>query len=194
MKPVLQIGFLTGQSNPRSCALSPAQHAFLRQIEMPEMVSIELNFPYRQGPGFTPVPLWQASLNNLKQYLFSRRHGFAASYRADVIRVIDQAHHTLFLAGSCGLELFANLGLPSAMKQRCTLLAYGPVTRRLPPEGRVIVVQGTRDLLSRFSVNHCDHPLECSHLDYLTTPAFVRLCQDIIQKEFSPIPCNNTSA
>ena len=193
MNASLQIGFLTGQSNPHSCALSPIQHAFLSQVATPDVELLDLNFPYRHGPCFTPTPLWQASINNLKQYLLSRKHEYGTRHRSDVVDVINKAHHTVFLAGSCGLELFTNLHLSAEAMQRCTLIAFGPVTRQVPAGVRVIIAQGTRDLLSRFFVSRCDHPLECSHLDYLTNPTFVRLCQDIIQQEFSKLPCNSTS-
>ena len=71
----LQVLHLTGQSDPRSCALSPQQHAFLDRLDLPEEAKVRLNFPYDDRlapyrlsmgvdlPGIGPLaPFWRPHL------------------------------------------------------------------------------------------------------------------------------------
>ena len=62
----LQVLHLTGQSDPRSCALSPVQDAFLDHLPVPETAKVRLNFPYDAALApYHAVPLWLASLRHL---------------------------------------------------------------------------------------------------------------------------------
>ena len=45
-RPPLQVVFLTGPSDPRSCDLSPIQRAFLDALPVPDEAKAPLNFPY----------------------------------------------------------------------------------------------------------------------------------------------------
>lgn len=175
----LQVAFLTGQSDPGRCALSPSQAAFLNALELPEGAAVPWNFPYQPGPEHRPTPLWLASLRNGSMYLASRRPAFREQHREPVLKLLAGAERTVFLAGSCGPELLANLNLPQADLERCRLFAYGPVGRKLPACPAVLV-QGRSDWLSRWYFRRVDHRIDAGHMDYLESPDALRLCREFI--------------
>lgn len=176
MRLPLQIAFLTGASDPRSAALSPEQNAFLDALPAPDSWKVRTNFPYPPATSpYRDVPLLLASWRNGRQFLSSRRAGFAERYRPRVLELLEQAERTLLLAGSCGIELLANFRLPVTALARLHAFAYGPVARRWPAcDGRLI--QGRRDRLSRACFPAADARVEGGHLDYLGDPEVLRLC------------------
>ena len=180
----LQVAFLTGQSNPPIAALSPSQAAFLAELPVPGEGRVVLNFPYPlaspQRP-FMPTPLLIASLRNAWQYFASRRPGFPEHHRPAVEALLERADHTLILAGSCGLELFNNLGLPASVLRRVTIFALGPVARRRP-DCASLLVQGRRDWLSRSYFRRADVYVEDGHMDYLTDPTVVALAAATVRR------------
>ena len=186
MKPPIQIAFLTGQSNPGNAALSPEQAAFLEALPAPNEWKVQVNFPYPDAlPTFRRTPLLIASFHNLALYFRSRRPAFAAAHRPAVLARLDRAERTLFLAGSSGLELLANLDLPVEALARVHVFAYGPVARRLPG-CNARFVQG-RDLISRLYFRVGLPPeriarVECDHLGYLSDPAVLALCIDYLSE------------
>ncbi|ATC63847.1 hypothetical protein CMV30_07750 [Nibricoccus aquaticus] len=197
MKPALTIAFFTGQSAPGHCALSPEQENFLALLAAPtgenSFNRLLLNFPYiPDSRPFRDTPLLRASWNNLLGYARSRRPSFILNYRPSVFAAIARATHTIFLAGSSGLELFNNLDLPESAERRCTLICYGPIARRLPRHATTIIVQGSRDFLSRALFRHPALTVRCNHLGYLRDPAFLRICQEQLAK-LSP-SCSSISA
>src|SRR5262245_2838356 len=108
----LQVFFLTGQSDPPRCALSPAQEAFIEALPLPASAKLRLNFPSAaETAPWRHTSLALASLNNVTMYVGSRRASFA-QYAPSVLRQLARAEQTLVLAGSSGLELLANLRLP----------------------------------------------------------------------------------
>jgi hypothetical protein len=193
MSAVQIIAFLTGQSRPGCCALSPEQERFLEQLAVPGCELVRRNFPYRVSKDFREVPLLLASWRNLRGYLASRRPGFAAAYRADVVGLIARAERVVFLAGSSGLELFNNLELSEAEERKCGLICFGPVARCLPRYAEAVIVQGLRDYLSWAFFRDGPPSLDCGHMGYLDDPAFVRLCRERIAS-FLFQPCINISA
>lgn len=181
-RPPFQVALLTGQSDPSRWTLSPAQQAFLQAVGVPEHCRVPRNFPYRAGsPAYRPVPLIKASLNNGALYLRSRGRSFRREHAPDLERLLEAAQHTIFLAGSCGLELFNNLKLPEPLLRRASLFAFGPVARRRPACKHVLV-GGRGDTLSRFYFPRPDHTVDCGHLGYLGTPALQALCRSFIEK------------
>ena len=173
---MLQVAFLTGQSDAPRCALSPAQRAFLDALPLPAPARLPLNFPYNAGTApWRHVPLVAASINNARLYLASRRPDFAARHAPRVVRELTRTPRTLILAGSSGLELLANLRLPREALDRLHVFAYGPVARRLP-DCPCVLVQGRRDWVSRWWFRTVDHRVECTHLDYLESPEVLSLC------------------
>jgi hypothetical protein len=193
MRPQIVIAFLTGQSDPKRCALSPEQASFLAQLGGTARELIPLNFPFTPTAPFRETSLPRASWNNIRLTLSSHRRSFAARHRDAVAALIERGPRTVFLAGSCGLELFNHLGLSPELESRCTLLCYGPVARRLPRHASAVIVQGSRDVISRTLFRHPGRRLRCNHLGYLRDPEFLRLCQDELSL-VSSAPCISTFA
>lgn len=180
MSPTYQVALLTGQSDPSRWALSPVQHAFLASIGIAPACRVRVNFPYRQGsPGYRPAHLLRASLNNGALYFRSRLRAFRQRHLGDFEALIGAADRTVFVAGSCGLELFNNLRLPHPLLERVSVFAFGPVARGRPACAHVLV-SGRRDTLSRWFFPHPDHLIDCGHLTYLTDPTLQTLCRAFI--------------
>lgn len=176
----LQVLHLTGQSDPRSCALSPVQHAFLDDLPLPEAAKVRLNFPYDATlASYRKVPIWLGSLRHLVLFLRIRllRTAWAARHRPGVEAQLRQAEHTLVLAGSIGLDLLGRLDLPRDLLDRLTVVAYGAVATR-PPACRTLRVASSRDHLARWWPR--DLEVRSGHLDYLTSPELAALCARIV--------------
>jgi len=176
MKRALQVAFLTGQSDPRTCRLTESQSAFLRALPIADDAREWRNFPYAPDPPpYVPVPLVIASYRNGMQFLRSRSNRFRTRYRPAVIAFIERAERTLFLAGSCGLEFLNNLALPEGDLARVAVFAYGPVARHRPACAHVLV-GSPRDRISRAFFPRPDVLVEAGHLDYLASPEVATAC------------------
>ncbi len=177
----LQIAFITGRSRPGHCALSPVQRMFLERLAAQDRRLLTVNFPWAAeiAPFAATGILW-ASLNNARDYLGSRRAQFTHRYQESAMNIVQAADHTLFLAGSCGLELFNNLQLPAAILSRVSLLAYGPVARQRP-HCRHLLVQGRQDLISRYWFREPDIQICSGHMSYLEHPELPEICQHFIR-------------
>ncbi|TNM36422.1 hypothetical protein FHP29_19980 [Nocardioides albidus] len=176
----LQVLHLTGQSDPRSCALSPVQHAFLDGLPLPESAKVRLNFPYDAALApYRPVPLWLASLRHLVLFwrIRLRRGRWARRNRPLVEAQLRAAERTLVLAGSIGLDLLGRLDLPSDLIDRLTVVAYGAVATR-PPACRTIRVGSRGDHLARWWPH--DVEVSAGHLDYLAAPELAALCAGLV--------------
>ncbi|UXI67119.1 hypothetical protein [Tahibacter amnicola] len=173
----LQVAFLTGQSDPACCALSPSQSAFLDALPVPEHARVRRNFPYfEHGGEYRPVGLARAALNNLMQYRRARTADFAIRYRNTAVALLERARCTVLLAGSCGLELLNGLRLPPVLLRRVRVFAYGPVARQLP-SCEVCLVQGDSDRLSRWYFANAHHIVACHHMNYLEQESVLNLCR-----------------
>lgn len=182
MQPRLQIAFITGQSDPERCALSPVQRSFLDQMPVPPEGRVATNFPYAvDAQDHRDVPLLIASWNNVTQYAASRRPGFSTRHQPAVLRMLDGADHTIFLAGSCGLELLVNLSLPDAMLRRIHVFAYGAVARRRP-DCDLLIVRGRHDWLAAAARLGADHIVDAFHRDYLASPNVLDHCRQFVHR------------
>lgn len=181
----VQVLHLTGQSDPRSCALSPIQDAFLDDLPVAEDARVRLNFPYDAalappaGPGHRPVPLWLGSLRHLVLFVRIRlwRASWAARHRPSVEEQLRRADRSLVLAGSIGLDLLGRLDLPADLLDRLTVLAYGAVAPR-SPRCRTIRVASRSDHLARWWPR--DVEVSAGHLDYLAAPELAALCRRLV--------------
>jgi len=172
----LQVAFMTGQSDPRSCALSAVQHRFLRELPLPESAKVYYNFPYdERTPPARDVPLAIASWNNTSQSAAALLPGFARRHRASVAALLERAPRTLFLAGSCGIHLLRGLRLPEPAMRRIAVFAYGPVAFARPDCTHVLV-GSERDAISRAFFPHPDVRVRSDHLRYLDDPALAAAC------------------
>ena len=177
-----QVAFLTGQSDPRRWALSAKQSGFMSALDLPDGVGVPVNFPYRPAsPEYQDTSILQASANNAWMYLRSRTAAFRSRYKADIATLLDRADQTIFLAGSCGLELLLNMRLKSADLERVCVFAFGPVARAIP-NCPSLLVQGRSDRLSRQFFPSVDYLVDCAHMDYLANPEVLSLCKNFIPK------------
>lgn len=177
-----RIAFITGQSDPGRCALSPVQRATLDAFiaHADGIDPVELNFPWHDDSApWRPVPLLRASLANGRQYLAARRgtlHALSPA-QCDAARArLLQAPRTLLLAGSCGLALLDALCAPFDATQRARLriVAYGAVGPRWPRGIDGLQLRGDRDRIAvRFGPGDGPPPraLACGHMDYLDSDA-----------------------
>ncbi|MEQ7894563.1 hypothetical protein [Xanthomonas arboricola] len=178
----LQIAFLTGQSDPESCALSMQQQHFLQQLQGPGRRLIDSNYPYRlDSPPHRHMPLWRASVSNAHQYLAARAARVADADRTRVVALLEQAPTTVLLAGSCGLQLLTALRLPQVLRTRLAVFAYGPVCNAPATFGQLCVIQGSGDWISRaLFAGAPDLMPACGHLHYLRDAAVLAECQAFI--------------
>lgn len=202
-RPRLQIAFLTGPVHPHSAALHPRQTAFLARLQERlrgnadpkrdsvthtnrpvtnfDVAWVDRDFPYPTQTGiWSPIPLWRASARNVRNFLGARLNRARTQYREHLITFLEQASTTVFLAGSCGLELLAGLELPEAALNRLTVIAYAPVARRPLPCTRLITVRARFDILSLFFFPRADYLISGGHLDALVQPEFLEVCVAVI--------------
>lgn len=185
----IRIAFLTGRSDPSRCGLSPQQQSFLGALRAPGREPVDRNFPYAAPQsGHVAVPLPLAAWRNLGDYIGARRPAFAARHRASVLSAFAGDGAVVLLAGSCGLELLANLQLEAAVRARLHVFAYGPVARQAPDVARLLCVQGRGDWISRVGWRGPVHRVDGGHMDYLRQPEVRWLCEDFI----AATPCAST--
>jgi hypothetical protein len=172
--------FLTGQSDPHSCALSGRQAAFLAALPVSEEARVTLNFPYDPRMlSHRPVPLLLASWRHVRLFVAIRGRGFRARHRPPVIEQFEQAERTLVLAGSIGLDILGRLALPPQVLNRLTVFAFGPVSAR-PPDCATFAVVSRRDHLARRWLGRADAIVDCGHLDYLEDADVAARCRDLL--------------
>jgi hypothetical protein len=177
-----QVALLTGQSDGCRWALSPLQQDFLASVSTSEGVQVGNNFPYRTGsPYYRPSSLIKASVNNAFTYIWSRSRAFREAHSHSVLQLIFRREKTIFLAGSCGLELFNNLELPTDAIRRVSIFACGPVARRRPSCVHLLV-GSSRDLITKYYFPAPDHVVECGHMNYLSNPTVRTLCREFIER------------
>lgn len=183
----LQVLVLTGQSDPRSCALSPVQQAFLDALDLPgrglpAAAAVGLNFPYDTARCPRPhreVPLWLASLRHVALFFAIRRRRWALRHRPGVQAVLERADRSLVIAGSIGLDLLGRLDLPAAVLDRTVVLALGPVATR-PPACRTVRVVGRGDHVARWWA--ADVTIDAAHMEYLASPDVLALASGLVDE------------
>lgn len=182
--PQSRIAFLTGQSDPGRCALSPAQRRTLDALaaDADGIDCVPRNFPWTTDTAsWRPVPLLHASLANGRQYLAARRGALSPFAPPDIAAARDwlqASPRTLLLVGSCGLSLLDLLLAPldAGARARLCVVAYGAVAPRWPAHIDGVQLRGDRDRIARW-FGPVDGPplqtLSCGHMDYLDHDAVV---------------------
>lgn len=182
--PQPRIAFLTGQSDPGRCALSPAQRRTLDALaaDADGIDCVPRNFPWTTDTAsWRPVPLLHASLANGRQYLAARRGALTPFAPHDIVAArawLASTPRTLLLVGSCGLSLLDLLLAPlhAETRTRLRVVAYGAVAPRWPAHIDGVQLRGDRDRIARW-FGPVDGPppqtLSCGHMDYLDHDAVV---------------------
>jgi hypothetical protein len=165
LKTTYKIAFLTGLSNPRSCALSNVQKQFMKKLELSETYKLYLNFPYIPSEGEEHEPLWRASLHNTQQFLKVSSYRMLAGEHLK--RLAKTTDHLLVITGSCGLEIL-NVALTDEVKKKLLhVYALGPVAWQKPVYPCTLI-QGSSDFISKLFFRLADiQPNDVNHMDYL---------------------------
>jgi hypothetical protein len=167
-----KVAFLTGLSNPRSCALSNIQKHFLTSLEVPEHYKLYLNFPYLPSTGEENEPLWKASLHNTHQFFSIALHRTAARHHLENLASSTDA--LILITGSCGLEIL-NIALTSEVAKKLNhVYALGPVAWQQPVYPRTLL-QGSSDYLSKSFFRNADRYLDdIHHMNYLESDSIFK--------------------
>lgn len=174
--------FLTGQSDYRSCSLSPIQQKIEHELTRLDVEVQPLNFPYQeQMAPYREVNILFASLTNITIFFQSRRLSFAQRHRDQLCEISSQNAITLVLAGSCGLEIFNNLRLPNEVTKKMHIFAYGPVARKIP-DSTFTFIQGKNDWLSKCFFSNVLNSVKCGHMDYLQSPEVLAILKCTVEK------------
>ena len=177
----LQVAFLTGQSDPGRCAISPLQQGFLKAVGVRSEEVVEQNFPFEATTRpWRETPLWLASIANVRQVMAARRRGFGERYRPVVDALLERRACTLLLTGSCGLELWRRVAPSPALRTRAVLVAYGPVAGGCAPEV-TMVAQGQHDWISRLGyTGQVDVRCDCGHMGYLNASPLLKAVSSLV--------------
>jgi hypothetical protein len=173
-----RVAFLTGQSDPQRCALSPQQQGFLDGLPLPAGIErVRQNFPWDAHTApWRPTSLLRASWANWRQYRAARTGRMPTSVVAHAHAWLQRAPRTLLLVGSCGLQLLDALLADGPLATRAPLrvVAYGAVGRRWPAGIDGAHLRGRRDWVAACAPPRGAPPalaVDCDHLNYLRHPA-----------------------
>jgi hypothetical protein len=161
-----RIAILTGQSDPRSAALSPAQADFLDRIRPPDCEVIRTGFPYTENAGYRDVPILRASVRNARQVLWTFSESFPKQIGERIDTLSLGVKRLILITGSCGLQM-ANAAWPRlTAAAEIQVVALGPVCLtklRMP----IVAIRGRRDIWSRLMFGGAiDYHCDCGHLAY----------------------------
>jgi hypothetical protein len=166
----VKVAFLTGLSNPKSCALSALQKQFMARLELPQTYKVHSNFPYHPCQGEENEPLWKASIANTRQFLQLRRAYYRQHLRGHLDSFAASCDKLILLTGSSGLSLLNVALTDTANKKMAHVFAFGPVAWQLPKVSCTLI-QGSQDYLSRWFFKNVDYRIDgLNHLDYLCHP------------------------
>ncbi|HVR39186.1 MAG TPA: hypothetical protein VMU84_08815 [Thermoanaerobaculia bacterium] len=185
----MKVVWLSGLSDPATCALSAKQERFLDALDVPHESKIYWNFPYvpsTQAP--REVPLWLASLRNAHQFISASRPAYRNAARRHWRALADSTDALFVITGSCGLEILNHCIDETDADRIVRVIALGPVARTRP-NVPCTLVRGTNDPISKFYFPDCDVVLHgAGHMSYLDDPRVVQLVNQIV----SEIVCSNT--
>jgi hypothetical protein len=171
--------FISGLSDPTTCALSEQQRRFLASLAMEESAKVYANFPFfpcADRPYRMP-PLWLASWRNFQAFrrACSEKYLRLASPHWQALRA--SSDELLVVTLSCGLEIVNRLhernpGPP------LEVVALGPVAWRRPT-GTHTLVQGSWDWISARFFAAPDVTISgLGHMSYLADCRVMALIQE----------------
>lgn len=187
----LKVVLLSGASNPRTCALSPTQRAFLAALEVPEEAKVYCNFPYIAGEAWTKTPLWLASWRNYRQFRLALRDPYRARARRHWRALADSTERLVVITLSCGIEIVNQSIDADDASRDIHVIALGPVARARPTLPHTLV-QGSRDAISHFYFKQPDVVIDgIGHMDYLGNGQVVELCNNISRSSAADSICRS---
>jgi hypothetical protein len=193
-----KIAFLSGLSDPSSCALSDVQTRFLASLAADAHEKIAANFPY--VPCTRPwsrTPLWLASWRNLQQFRGAARPRYRDAARRHWRALADSCEELVVITLSCGLEILNHCVDADDARRAITVIALGPVARTTPPLDCTLV-RGERDPIARWFFPKSDVVLRgVGHMNYLTHAATLdlvneRLCGNTL-KSSDPVSISRSA-
>lgn len=176
-----KIAFFTGRSNPGNCNLSPIQFNFLNELNAPKFIKIYKNFPYLSNQDdYQPTNILKASMNNAKDYLFSRKKAFKKQYMQLFLDEFNDSENIVLLVGSCGLEILSNLIQDEPLMKRISIFTYGAVSRNIPDFSQVLILRGHKDYIASLWNLKPNFMIQSDHMSYLSNPETKAICEKFI--------------
>jgi len=182
----LVAAWLSGQPAHSHSHLAPEQVELLDDLAAAGWAVVPAGLPFNDAAGCPPcrpVPLVVAAARSTGQYRAARAGGpFAVAVARHLQPLVDATARTLLVVvGSAGAQLltgaWAHLQVPPGFDLR--VIALGPVGP-LPAQARTVVVQGERDLVSRWGYpGRPDVVVPGRHLGYPRRPAVRALVRDV---------------
>lgn len=182
----LVAAWLSGQPVHSHSHLAPEQLGLLDDLAAAGWAVVPAGLPFNDAavcPPCRPVPLVVASARSTGQHWAARARGpFARQVAQHLQPLVDATARTLLVVvGSAGAQLltaaWAHLRVPPGFDLR--VIALGPVGP-LPATARALVVQGDRDLVSRWGYpGRPDVVVPGRHLGYPQRPAVRSVVRDV---------------
>ena len=174
-----KVVFVSGLSDPATCALTAEQQAFLRALPIEEEAKVGWNFPFVVCEGTRGMPpLWLAGWRNYRQY---------RQASGEIYRRLGEPHWRALRAStdrlcvitlSCGLEIANRFLDPVRDATQVRVIALGPVARQRPAVPHTLI-QGRADWISRRFFPAPDVTIPAiSHMEYVTHPDVLTCVRD----------------
>ncbi|MCA9093346.1 MAG: hypothetical protein KDA68_07660 [Planctomycetaceae bacterium] len=179
-----KVVLLSGLSDPRSCALSPIQTAFLKSVRANETEKILLNFPYLSQFGESRVTpsLLSASISNTFQFFRASGKAYREAATPHWNGLVDACEELTVITLSCGLEILNSCLISGRRPALIHVVSLGPVARNRPSVPHTII-RGERDFFSRPFFRRVDHLLPgIGHLNYLESAAVAEIVNDVVNR------------
>jgi hypothetical protein len=174
-----KVVFVSGLSDPATCALTAEQQAFLRALPVEEAAKVGWNFPFVacDGPRGSP-PLWLAGWRNYRQFRAVSGEAYRRLGEPHWRSLRESTDQLCVITLSCGLEIVNCFLDPERDAKHVRVIALGPVARRRPAVPHTLI-QGRADWISRRYFRAADVTISAvDHMDYVTHPDVLTCVRD----------------
>lgn len=186
-----KVAWLSGASDPWSCALAEDEANWLSSLGLPAAHVLDANFPYTGPRQRRCVPLALASVANLAQFGWAStplwRRAAAAHWRA----LCESTPRVLVVVGSCGAQLLRALAPVTPPGVRIEALGLGPVAWGTA-RGLELAILGARDVVARPFVRALGCPVVIvdgvGHMGYLGSLAVRERARAWVQQRLEAAP------
>jgi hypothetical protein len=178
--------WLSGASDPRTCALSSAQLDLLESCGPTDVCA--RNFPYvepRRWAGRRPPGLLLASTSNVLQFALASTPLFRRATGRHWAALCASTQQLLVVAGSCGAQFLRQLEPITPLDVALHSLALGPVAWRAPRSLELAVIGG-RDRIARIVEGmpravEVVRPAGVGHMGYLADESVRRVVREWVR-------------